>query len=387
MAVARCPEPGGTRAPGPLGPHVPTPVAHAHPGHYTVPAGWPHTPAGLQPGDSFRLLFVTSTKRNTEPKDIAYYNEFVERAADKNPNLEPYQFRALGSTADVDARDNTNTAAGEGMPIYWVGGDKVADDYADFYDGTWDSYVAKDEQGNTVPPDGLRVSTGSNNDGTKKMHLGVRYAMGDRPGSASGRLESGKVLDIGSHVAPWSNHYRFYALSPVLTVAATPTPTATPTPAPTPPPPPGPTATPTPTPTPTPAPTATPTPTPLAAVKLWASPFNISEDGGVSTIRATLDDPAPETITITISAVEEDSGQVKADLFTLSANRTLTIAAGETTSTGVVTVTAVDNTRTGSACCTWEDEEDVVVSGTATGGRPVSDAWVFIRDDEQAGGL
>ena len=575
MAVARCPCLGGTRAPGPLGPHVPTPVAHAHPGHYTVPAGWPHTPAGLQPGDSFRLLFVTSTKRNTEPKDIAYYNEFVERAADKNPNLEPYQFRALGSTADVDARDNTNTAAGEGVPIYWVGGDKVADNYADFYDGTWDSYTATNEQGHIYRSSLNYIATGSHNNGTKKpyWYLGAEFA-GD------GSVESGKVLQKDNQVSWWSTQFRYYALSPVLTVnpyhevssasplvpsgmkdgdtfrllfvpsfehnalssdiatyntrvhtaagrnanlnklkgyfravgststvdardntgmigagvpvywlggdkvadnyadfydgtwdsyaakdelgrannsidtvytgsqnhgvkwsgatlgevsisygelrdgavlstrygyvhpgsvnhfyavspviqvvqpAAKPTPTPTPTPGPTatptpaptptptPTPTPGPTATPTPTPTPTPAPTATPTPAPLPAVGLRAAPIYVSENGGVSTIGAVLDDPALETITITVSAVERNS---RTGHYTLSANRTLTIAAGDTTSTGVVTVTAVDNTTTLAA---WEDGVVVIVSGTVAGStRPVTDVWVEIRDDEPSGGL
>ena len=49
-------------------------------------------------------------------------------------------FRVVGSTAAVDARDNTvttYTADDKGVAIYWLGGNKVADDYEDFYDGSW----------------------------------------------------------------------------------------------------------------------------------------------------------------------------------------------------------------------------------------------------------
>ena len=51
------------------------------------------------------------------------------------------KFRAVGSTAAVDARDNASTrhsSADRGVPIYWLGGAKLADDYQDFYDGSWD---------------------------------------------------------------------------------------------------------------------------------------------------------------------------------------------------------------------------------------------------------
>ena len=56
-------------------------------------------------------------------------------------------FTVVGCTADVDAVDNTGTT-GVGVPIYWLNGAKVADDYADFYDGDWDEEaVNKNELG------------------------------------------------------------------------------------------------------------------------------------------------------------------------------------------------------------------------------------------------
>ena len=193
-----------------------TPVVHAH-GHiqYAVPVDWSLIPAGVKPGDSFRLLFVTSNVRNPDSQDISSYNEFVEAVADRNPNLEPYQFRVVGSTANTDARDNTKTT-GTGFPIYWVGGDKVADNYSDFYDGTWDSYAAKNEQGNAIVPS--VIATGSKNDGTRTQQY-----LGEKEWITYGSLSDGHVLqDTTNALAPNISRWRpahYYALSPVFTVA------------------------------------------------------------------------------------------------------------------------------------------------------------------------
>ena len=330
---------------------------------HQVAANSPLVPEGLRAGDGFRLLFVTSSTRNSEPTDIDEYNQFVEGAANQNPALAPYEFRVVGSTEDVGARVNTGTTGDGGVPIYWVGGEKVADDYGDFYDGTWDSLAAKNQQGEDNTP-GV-IATGSNNNGTRTHRF-----LGQGEWTTYGNLSEGNVLRSTNNIVAWHSPVHYYGLSPLFTVSA---PTAT---------------TAAPTPTTTAVPTTTTPSGPLPAVTLRARPYSISEDGGVSTIRASLDQPASEAITITISAVESVSGEVKADLYTLSANRTLSIAAGATHSTGTVTVSAVDNTRKGRLCCWWEDDVVVIVSGTVTGtARPVTDAWVTIKDDDQIGGL
>ena len=61
----------------------------------------------------------------------------------------------------------------------------------------------------------------------------------------------------------------------------------------------------------------------------------------MSTVTATLDRASSEATTVTV-AVTPVSPAVAAD-YTLSSNLTLTIPAGETDSTGTVTITAVDN--------------------------------------------
>ena len=77
------------------------------------------------------------------------------------------------------------------------------------------------------------------------------------------------------------------------------------------------------------------------AATLVLTPASISENGGVSTVTATLDPTSTSETTLEVSAAAV-SPAVSGD-FTLSSNTELTIAAGDATSTGTVTITAVNN--------------------------------------------
>ena len=113
---------------------------------HEVPADWELIPegAGLKPGDRFRLMFITSGSRGANSDQIGDYNDFVQAAAaDGHTAIQDYSgdFRVLASTVAVDARDNTGTNWSDsdpGLPVYWLKGTRVADDYRDFYDGDWD---------------------------------------------------------------------------------------------------------------------------------------------------------------------------------------------------------------------------------------------------------
>ncbi len=115
-------------------------------------------------------------------------------------------------------------------------------------------------------------------------------------------------------------------------------------------------------------------------VTLALSPASISENGGVSTVTATLDRIATTAATVTISATEV-APAVAGD-FTLSSAKTLTIAAGQTTSTGTVTIAAVDNTIDAA-------DKRVTVSGMAAAGDAatvlhlLSDVVLTITDDDE----
>ena len=124
-------------------------------GSYTVHRNWTMKPSGINPGDKFRLLFRTSQFRDATSTDIADYNTHVLNSAiDANAHtaIKWYNsaFKALACTASTDAHANIGTAKTGGVPIYWLNGGKVADDYADFYDGNWDAQgnaILRDERG------------------------------------------------------------------------------------------------------------------------------------------------------------------------------------------------------------------------------------------------
>ncbi|MXY03047.1 MAG: hypothetical protein F4Y66_09440, partial [Acidimicrobiales bacterium] len=190
-------------------------------GTYTVPADWPLRPAGVAAGGKFRLLFVTSQARDGIAADVASYNGFVQRAAGRgHPALRHYTegFAALVSTADVDARDNTATT-GTGVPIYWTRGGKVADDYADFYDGTWASRAWRDEHGSYNGALGRRlIWTGSADDGTEDSALS---------GLGTGQRSATAWVSAGPAQSPFkvrsdrhSASHLLYGVSPVFKVAA-----------------------------------------------------------------------------------------------------------------------------------------------------------------------
>ena len=85
-------------------------------------------------------MFITSTTRQATSSDISDYDRFVQnRAANGHSSIQSHAsaFRALGSTSAVDARDNTCTT-GTGVSIHWLSGNKLADNYGDLYDNSWD---------------------------------------------------------------------------------------------------------------------------------------------------------------------------------------------------------------------------------------------------------
>ena len=198
-----------------------------------VPSDWSLIPTGLTAGDEFRLIFISSTKRNAVPIDIADYNAFVQGlAAAGHADIQAYSagFSVVGCTADTDARDNTGTT-GTGVPIYWLNGDpdnaKVADDYADFYDGDWDEERQnrnRDEFGADGPSTATTTNypfTGCKHNGTERFSMGDSFALGaqnvivGRPNDSTST--SGP---IGSNTPVTRPSLRpFYGLSTVFQVA------------------------------------------------------------------------------------------------------------------------------------------------------------------------
>ncbi len=193
-----------------------------------VPAGSAIVPEGLSDGDRFRLLFLTSTTRDATSGAIADYNDFIQAAAaGGHSGVRAFSdgFRAVASTAAVDARENTWTRT-VGVPVYWLGGGKLADDYADFYDGSWDTEAgATDESGGArgVTGDGDRAWTGSDHDGTEAFNGRIPLGLdgGGSDFAVVGQLASpvpGHGPLRGGLVAPTTAKQPLYGLSPVLVV-------------------------------------------------------------------------------------------------------------------------------------------------------------------------
>ena len=196
-----------------------------------VPSSWSLKPAGLAVGDQFRLIFLSSTKRNATPTDIADYNTFVqERAAAGHAGIQSYStgFRVVGCTGAVDARDNTDTI-GRGVPIYWLDGTKVADNYADFYDGSWDDEINDKNESGTDAHDTSQEDnypfTGCQNDGTEETAGAHRpRSLGSTDDNVRiGRLNSSGTLQDpidGNDVATTAATRPMYGLSVVFQVVA-----------------------------------------------------------------------------------------------------------------------------------------------------------------------
>ena len=156
-----------------------------------VHANHPLIPDGLGVGDSFRLLFVTADTKaatNTGNRDYSNFITAPVLVLHEPGNLTnmwgslTIAQTALVSLPGADARlrtDTTWTETDRGVPIYWLNGARVADDYADFYDGSWaNEDKPRNGLGNPRPLAGTAPWTGTDHDGTELFDGAVSRAMG-----------------------------------------------------------------------------------------------------------------------------------------------------------------------------------------------------------------
>ena len=194
-----------------------------------VPADWSLVPSGLQEGDQFRLLFISSAHRNASPSEIATYNTWIQaRAANGHTDIQDYSssFRAVGSTEDMDARDNTGTtytSSDKGVAIYWLNGNKVADDYEDFYDEDWDEEASMKNESGTAET-GVSAWTGSDHDGTEMLQgtPETSRALGNSNNAwvRFGKTDSASHGPLSGATANRTGNKRIYGLSGVFEVVA-----------------------------------------------------------------------------------------------------------------------------------------------------------------------
>ena len=99
-------------------------------------------PPGLNPGDTYRLVFVTDATTNAISGDIATYNSFVTAQANLAPELVDLAtaWKIIGSTIAISARDNTGTTLA-GVPIYGLDGTRIDGLGGGLWRGTLDSGI------------------------------------------------------------------------------------------------------------------------------------------------------------------------------------------------------------------------------------------------------
>ena len=193
-----------------------------------VPSNWPLIPSGLNAGDEFRLLLVTKRPMSATSSDISDYDAHVQSNISErgHAHIRAYagNFKVLGSTATVNVRSHTGTTGTGGVPIYWIRGLRVADDYADFFDGSW----ANKQQGRYE--DSSRISgrnrdqhlcTGTADDGTTTtLPLSGADPDGDGVSECTATTINTTTATLSGRARDTSDSPRYLALSGVFRVAA-----------------------------------------------------------------------------------------------------------------------------------------------------------------------
>jgi len=180
-------------------------------------------PTALNPGDQYRLAFLTSGTRDAEPTDIAVYNAFVQSTADAVPELLSLgtTWKAIASTGSVDARDNTGTAA-DHTPVFLLNDTILVDKAMDLWNTDLVDLLhplAIDELGQlNIRSQYDRVWTGTDSTGVASPHpIGghdTTYGHYD--------VVDSLYIDYLGRDSHDTNTYRFYGISQVLTVVPEP---------------------------------------------------------------------------------------------------------------------------------------------------------------------
>jgi hypothetical protein len=186
-------------------------------------------PSGLNPGDQYRLAFVTSFADQATSSNIADYNIFVTNVAHGVSQLSALgtTWTAIVSTQTVDARDNTGTnPSSTGVPIYTLGGPLIATNNADLWDGSISNPISISETG-SAPTFGVTVWSGTQANGTRQSteYLGVSPA-GSKATYGDNSSTSSTWIAVTSNDHFNTDFYLLYAISGTLTV-----PTSVPEPA------------------------------------------------------------------------------------------------------------------------------------------------------------
>ena len=174
-------------------------------------------PAGLSPGDTYQLAFVSSTQTTAVSGDIGTYNAFVQNLADLAGIgvSESITWSAIGSPSPVTALAHALVSA----PVYNMVGERVANGFIDIWDGNLENPINYTESGVKLT---RTVWTGSAQDGTAAMTGATPVYLGSQSVAHgnSDRFDSAWVIDFSFQLNSTANS--LYALSSVMTVIPVP---------------------------------------------------------------------------------------------------------------------------------------------------------------------
>jgi hypothetical protein len=179
-----------------------------------IPLGNPLVPTGLEVGDTFHLVFVSSTTRDATSNDIADYDTHVQNAATAaTTGIGGYTWQAIASINVPLVHAGNNVSVTEA--VYLVNGTEVASAGA-FWSQTHDAAINIDENGNSLVSD---VWTGTDWEGWRN-NSGLGTLGGNAGNSAYGKsdvyLNATWAVDA---LQVQTTELPFYAVSEVLTVA------------------------------------------------------------------------------------------------------------------------------------------------------------------------
>lgn len=188
-------------------------------------------PAGLNPGDQYRLIFVTSTTTAATDTSAAYYNTFVDNLAQSVPELASLgvTWKVLGNLNGADPQVNTGTTGAAAIPTYRLDGTVFATSYPDLWDAP-SVPVLYNELGLQVinsPQEVGRVWTGMG-EALSVPNWSAGGYIGN--GGAGGNTGAGRA-DNAWYTYGWyglsnTQEQHLYAMSDVITVVQIPEPSA-----------------------------------------------------------------------------------------------------------------------------------------------------------------
>jgi hypothetical protein len=180
-------------------------------------------PTGLNIGDSYHVIFASSTTRDAASSNIADYDAHVQAAADTAGigATAGVNWLALGSTTTIDAINHLSPIFTDPntVPIYNQNGELVASSLNDLFNNSTalSAPVGYDENGTPI----------SNKVWTGTFHTGAAYT--------SFTLGASNVIYGDAHLlsswvvntsAPNNNMYSLYGVSQEIIVGAVPAPAA-----------------------------------------------------------------------------------------------------------------------------------------------------------------